>query len=122
MLARLCNNLFSCLKMLVTRSRASENVSKRHRQCKFLEVAATGANIPLNKANWLNRWCTLPLKDETYIKEIYEFEVKDDDVYVVTFPKCGTTWIQEATWLLMNNLDFSTANSVDLRYRSIFME
>uniref|UniRef100_T1GQK1 Sulfotransferase domain-containing protein n=1 Tax=Megaselia scalaris TaxID=36166 RepID=T1GQK1_MEGSC len=34
------------------------------------------------------------------------FDVFEDDVWIVTFPKCGTTWTQEMVWLLMNNLDF----------------
>ncbi|XP_013116936.2 luciferin sulfotransferase [Stomoxys calcitrans] len=108
--------------MITRRSRTSENIAKRQRQRKFANVSTSGEHIPLTNMNWSERWCTLPLEDETQIKQIYEFEVREDDVYVVTFPKCGTTWIQEATWLLGNDLDFATANSVDLTMRSVFME
>lgn len=108
--------------MLVTRSHKSENIRKRQSRRTCLEVVAPGTHIPLSNENWLQPWCFLPVEDEKLLKEIYDFEVKDNDVYVVTFPKCGTTWIQEATWLLMNGLDFDTANSVDLSDRSNFME
>ncbi|KAF2893637.1 hypothetical protein ILUMI_12538 [Ignelater luminosus] len=44
-----------------------------------------------------------------YVEEIKNFEVYDDDVWVVSFPKTGTTWTQEMVWIIANNLDFEGA-------------
>ena len=41
--------------------------------------------------------------------EIYNLELRPDDVWIVTYPKCGTTWTQELLWLIMNNADFESA-------------
>ncbi|XP_047099393.1 luciferin sulfotransferase-like [Schistocerca piceifrons] len=53
---------------------------------------------------------------------ILDFPVRPDDVWVVSFPKSGTTWTQEMVWLLMNDLDFRTARQVCLPERSPFLE
>ena len=50
----------------------------------------------------------------SYEKPIRDFEVRDDDIYVVSFPKCGTTWTQEMVWNILNNIDLDTAKSVKL--------
>ena len=47
---------------------------------------------------------------------------RSDDVWVVTPPKCGTTWTQELAWLLLHDLDFETAKSVGQFYRSPFID
>ena len=36
---------------------------------------------------------------------IRNFEVKEDDIWIVTYPKCGTTWTQEMVWQIVNNVD-----------------
>ena len=44
------------------------------------------------------------------LKEIKEFQIYEDDVWVITTPKSGTTWMQEITWLIMNDINFEKSN------------
>ncbi|KAH8242335.1 hypothetical protein KR032_000999, partial [Drosophila birchii] len=78
--------------------------------------------LPL-KQDWNKRWCTLPETfSEDFAKRIDEFKTRDGDVFVVTFMKSGTTWIQELAWLLLNNLDFDRAKTIHTMRRCPFME
>ncbi|XP_017782112.1 PREDICTED: sulfotransferase family cytosolic 1B member 1-like [Nicrophorus vespilloides] len=63
----------------------------------------------------------LPENFAKYQKEIEDLEVYDDDVWVTSFPKCGTTWTQEMVWCIANDLDFEAAK-VDLDERFPFVE
>ncbi len=49
------------------------------------------------------------------------FKVFDDDVFVVTPPKCGTTWLQEIVWLILNDVDLKAAK-VNQFYRFPYLE
>ncbi|XP_020803227.1 sulfotransferase family cytosolic 1B member 1-like [Drosophila serrata] len=78
--------------------------------------------LPL-KQDWSKRWCTLPEKyNQEFAKRIDEFKTKDGDVYVVTFMKSGTTWMQELAWLLLNNLDYERAKTSHTVRRSPHIE
>ncbi|XP_055857159.1 estrogen sulfotransferase-like isoform X2 [Episyrphus balteatus] len=55
-------------------------------------------------------------------KEYANFKVREDDIWVVTYPKCGTTWTQEMTWMIVNDMDFNKSNSKDITERIIFFE
>ncbi|XP_049794992.1 luciferin sulfotransferase-like [Schistocerca nitens] len=66
--------------------------------------------------------CTLPVEFMEDAQKILDLEVKPDDVWVVTFPKSGTTWTQELVWLLMNGLNFEQAKRTHLTDRFPFLE
>ena len=40
-----------------------------------------------------------------FMDDMYNFPVKKDDIWIVTFPKCGTTWMQETVSMLINDVD-----------------
>nr|XP_029734081.1 sulfotransferase 1A1-like [Aedes albopictus] len=66
--------------------------------------------------------CVLPFKYLEYAERIRNLTVYEDDVWIVTFPKSGTTWTQEMVWLIDHDLDYETAGKVDLNVRTVFIE
>ncbi|GJQ87478.1 hypothetical protein Trydic_g19238 [Trypoxylus dichotomus] len=67
------------------------------------------------------RGTLLSVNFEKEYERIENFECRDEDVWVTSFPKSGTTWTQEMVWLLGNNLNYDGAKEgLDKRYT--FME
>ncbi|KAK7873226.1 hypothetical protein R5R35_011307 [Gryllus longicercus] len=66
--------------------------------------------------------CVLAARFADSLGDIRAFEVRDDDVWVVTPPKCGTTWTQEMVYLLLNDLNYEEAKKAPLYKRSPFFE
>jgi len=58
----------------------------------------------------------LPIADE-----VYNFELREDDIWIVTYPKVGTTWTQEIVWMLVNDVD-KEAGAKPLYMRTPFLE
>lgn len=72
--------------------------------------------------NWNIEQCFLPKKYAKFGDAILNFKVRPDDVWIISYPKCGTTWTQDLIWLLCNNLDYDTDGKVLLQDRYIFIE
>uniref|UniRef100_T1II81 Sulfotransferase domain-containing protein n=1 Tax=Strigamia maritima TaxID=126957 RepID=T1II81_STRMM len=53
----------------------------------------------------------LPKHAPEVLQTLKSFKARDDDIYVVTFPKTGTTWLQEIVYLIMNDVDCEKAKS-----------
>ena len=54
-------------------------------------------------------------------KDIFNFQVRPDDIWIVTYKKCGTTWTQEIVWNIMNNSNKEN-RTLPLYERSPFLE
>ena len=74
----------------------------------FVRFQPSGQLLPRNFAN--------------YEKTIMDMDVFEDDIWISSFPKCGTTWTQEMVWNIVNDLDFDTARSNKLDRRVPFLE
>jgi len=66
--------------------------------------------------------CVMPKCFTRSFDRIHGFDVRFDDIWISSFPKCGTTWTQEMVWNIVHNLDFETAKSVSLEDRVPFLE
>lgn len=55
-------------------------------------------------------------------EEVRNLEVYSDDIWLLCYPKTGSTWAQEMIWLLNNDMDFETANNVIQTERFPYME
>ncbi|KAF5307588.1 hypothetical protein FQR65_LT18387 [Abscondita terminalis] len=61
-------------------------------------------------------------KKEEMLKEVRELQVRDSDIFLLGYPKSGTTWAQEMIWLIANDLDYEGAKVfVDARVPVIEM-
>ncbi|KAF6210736.1 hypothetical protein GE061_013846 [Apolygus lucorum] len=57
-----------------------------------------------------------------YAENFYNIEVKKDDVWIVTYPRSGTTWTHEMMWIMMHGMDFEKAKSVWHGDKFLFLE
>ena len=71
-------------------------------------------DVKVEPGNW-----TLPSAID--LEGIKNFTLYKDDIWIVTLPKCGTTWMQELTWLIMNELDIEKSK-INQFFRVPFLE
>ncbi|XP_076039239.1 sulfotransferase 1A1-like [Oratosquilla oratoria] len=74
--------------------------------------------IRLDSPGWL-----LPKRFLKFADRLYGFKFKKDDVIIMTWPKCGTKWMQEIIWTMRNNPNFDNpAAKTSVHLRCPFMD
>jgi len=61
--------------------------------------------------------CILPPRFTQIADRLRNLEVRDDDVWLVGFPRSGTHWVSEMIWLIGNKLDWNGAKEVHQHQR-----
>ncbi|XP_050437128.1 luciferin sulfotransferase [Adelges cooleyi] len=64
----------------------------------------------------------LPPKYKDLGERIMNMEVRTDDVWLVSYPRTGSTWAQEMVWCICNDLDFAKAKSMIGQSRTPLLE
>ncbi|KAM8711743.1 hypothetical protein ACLKA7_012280 [Drosophila subpalustris] len=82
----------------------------------YEQVTPKSYPVNLIKKDWTKRKLYYRSPSKSVPAMIHEMEILADDVWIVTNPKCGTTWMQELVWLLMNDCDFEAALAKDLEF------
>ena len=87
---------------------------------KFTKIKYVDQN-PILK-HWPAEYCFLPDTFTKSAKDFKDFKVRDDDIWILSYPKCGTTWTQEMVWIMANNMDFEGAKTIETTVRVPFLE
>ncbi|XP_044271320.1 luciferin sulfotransferase [Tribolium madens] len=66
--------------------------------------------------------CLLPPFHDKIAQQIIDAPVREDDVWLISFPRTGSTWCQEMIWLIGNDLDFETARNTIQQIRAPLIE
>lgn len=72
--------------------------------------------------NWNFKPCSITTDYINYAERIKNFVVRPDDIWVISYPKSGTTWTLEMTWLFMNNFDFEKSKNLSHFKKASFLE
>ncbi|KAK3871889.1 hypothetical protein Pcinc_022990 [Petrolisthes cinctipes] len=46
-----------------------------------------------------------------FLDKLQQFQFRTEDVVVMGYPKCGSTWVQETVWTMMNNPDLTNPHA-----------
>ena len=49
---------------------------------------------------------------------VRNFNLRDDDIFVLSHPKTGTTWTQELVWMIINDVDVEKSKNTDKMEKS----
>lgn len=66
--------------------------------------------------------CVMPQQYRDISEQVKTLKVRSDDVFLCSFPRTGSTWLQEILWLLGNDLNFDKSRSIVQPIRSPLLE
>lgn len=90
---------------------------------KNVECPGTYGYVKVSVKEDSSKFCILNQKiADEYLDRIKNMEVYEDDIWIVTFAKAGTTWTQNILWMINSDLDYETASKVPLIDRFPFIE
>lgn len=89
-----------------------------HAQFKYVFSNPGNANCDPEITTLMKKFnhIVLPKAFEKYIEQIWQLKVYEDDIWIITYPKCGTTWTQEAVWQICNGVDVDVKESIRQRF------
>lgn len=97
----------------------NQNISKLH---EFGVIKANQApQTPLG-SNYKFDGCFLPLTFANHAERFKNFKVREDDIWIISYPKTGTTWTVEMAWILMNSIDYENTTKISPCYRVPYLE
>lgn len=108
-------------KMALERFNVSElspSVQERY----YCEYYGKQWSVALKKEAGSGRAVPLPEFYLGHLDIVKDFKVRDDDIWILTYPKTGTTFASEMIWLLVANLDYEEAARVKLVSRLTHLE
>lgn len=70
---------------------ASDFESDFHKQFKYISNNVPTEAMPSDVLSRFNT-VVLPRAFDQFIESIWNIKVYEDDTWVITYPKCGTTW------------------------------
>nr|WEM02050.1 sulfotransferase 1 [Vargula tsujii] len=73
--------------------------------------------VILQPGNWV-----MPNGFRPVAEKIYNMEVREDDIWLLSWPKTGTTWISEMIWTLCHDSDTELAKTIPHFKRWAFPE
>ncbi|XP_037051516.1 luciferin sulfotransferase-like [Bradysia coprophila] len=50
---------------------------------------------------------------ELFMEAILDFDIRSDDVFVCSLPKCGSSWMQTIVWLLTHDLNYEAIKKIN---------
>ncbi|KAH1009132.1 luciferin sulfotransferase [Dendroctonus ponderosae] len=91
---------------------------------KFILKAFTGKSDVngLEKNEAVVGQTMLPPYYSQFSQRVLDAPVKEDDIWLVSYPRTGSTWCQEMIWLIQNNVDFQTCRSTLQQLRAPLIE